>query len=655
MSATIMLAAKHQEQQAPRRVVDGDEQVRMLMLLEQVATLANRSSNPAPLLKIIVALVCNHFGFVGGNALICEGGDGEVVLRGCGAAYAADEDGGRDFIEASNRFSIWACAALPGRLLLDPVASYLTNLPKTGNFSRYRETRDLGARAMIAVPILVDDTVVGAFEFFVDEADPADGRRLDLLCHIGGEVAPVFRRAQLESQLRIDAVIDATTGLPNRAMFEARLNEMFADAISENRPGPTLMVVEFEGIKQVRDTSGFLASNLLLVEIASRIAHLIKEFGAADRQLLHYAHTIMFARMGGNDFAISIDGPDRETLALEIADAIHYNLRSLDCNLRATAHISASIGIAHDNRSYACADEILRDADFAMYHAQARGTDHSFVFDQDMRAANQATAGLVFELQDAIRHQQFILHYQPIYLLGGQQVVGVEALVRWRRRDGSLTMPNEFIAVAESHGLIAEIGNQVLREACRMMARLQSVADPGRRPYVSVNLSTYQLLQPDFLERVREILDETAIDPKQLAVEITESAAVIDLEQSVRMLTQLRAWGIKVGLDDFGTGYSSLSHLQDMPLDGIKIDRSFVMHQTDTSANWSIVTAILQMAKALRLRVIAEGIETEFQLNSLRALGCGLGQGNYVSLPVDEATINAMLTGKRKRRQKVRS
>ncbi len=648
MAASLMHAIKREAAphcQAVETVMPGnrDSQMRALMLIEQVASIANRSSDPGILLKIIVEITCLDMGFVAGNALIREGGEGEVELNGCDAAFATDGEAGAGFIEVSNRFSTWACATLPGRLLLDGVPSTLTNLQTRTNFSRHREAQAIGAQSMVAIPILIDGNVAGALEFFLEQSEAADARMIDILSHISGEIAHVFRRASKEAQLRRDAVRDAATGLPNRTMFETQLNLAFDAARDAQRPGPSLIVIEFEGLKRIRDIAGFQEADVLLCEMTQRIDRLVDEFGAADRLLLHYAHSIMFARIGGDDFAISIDGPDRENLCAEIAEAIHHNLRAHSGNKQGSPHITGSIGVAHDDGSYATSEEILRDADFAMYQAQTRGTHQTVIFDQLMRTNNQALAGVVTALQDAIRLHQFELFYQPIYTLANHHLVGVEALVRWRRADGTLTMPDDFIGIAEDHGLIGEIGSQALRLACKTIAALSSNMPEVYRPFVSVNVSTQQFLQPRFLEDVREIIDDTAIDPALLVIEITESAAIMNLEDTARLLAELRSWGVRVGLDDFGTGYSSLCHLQSLPLDGIKIDKSFVMDQTEANANWAVVTAILQMAKALDIRVIAEGVETEFQLDQLRELGCLVGQGYYFSRPVDRVGIAALL------------
>lgn len=619
----------------PPLVAPDDERVQTLMLLEQVASIANRSNDPVTLLIAVVQLTTQHFGFLAGNALLREGDEGELELRGCGAAYAHDLVSGSTLVDISNRFSTWGCATLPGRLLLDPAPSYLLNPATHASFSRHREAKAIGAARLIAIPILVDGAIVGALEFFDDVASPPTDHLLGVLQHVGGELAHVFRRVARESALRRDTIRDPITGLPNRAMLEARLAERFVAAREGGRLGPTIMVIEFEGLKHVRDMAGFKASDTLLIDVTHRVARLVDEFGAADRLLLHYAHDIMFARIGGHDFAISIDGPDCRALTSEIADAIHRNLRAHEHNRSGNPSLYPAIGIAHDDGSYSNAEELLRDADFAMYHAQTGGDGRSIIFNQQMRAESQAAAGIVSELKEAVRAHRFVLHYQPIYQLDSQRLIGFEALVRWQRNDGTLVMPDNFITLAENNGLIADIGTQALRQACQAIWPMIRDLPADKRPFVSVNVSTFQFLQSDFLAHVREALDDTGFEPRSLILEITESAAVQNLEYSRQLLAELRSWGVRVSLDDFGTGYSSLGHLQTLPLDGIKIDKSFIMSQTDQSANWTIVTAILQMAKALDIRVIAEGIESQFQHQQLCELGCAFGQGYLFSRPVD--------------------
>jgi EAL domain-containing protein (putative c-di-GMP-specific phosphodiesterase class I) len=250
---------------------------------------------------------------------------------------------------------------------------------------------------------------------------------------------------------------------------------------------------------------------------------------------------------------------------------------------------------------------------------------------------------LVNDLRTACENGDFILHYQPILALDTEQLVGFEALVRWKRGD-VIVPPSEFIAAAEESGVITLLGQWVMREACKTAVRWHKLV-PDREPplRISLNVAPRQFLQPTFVQQVREILNETGADPRWIGIEITESAAITKPHHTARVLEELRALNIQVGLDDFGTGYSSLSRLQTIPIDNIKIDQSFVRTQTRTNAQWSVVKAMLDLAHALQLRVVVEGLETEFQREELTAFGCEYGQGYLFSKPLTEEDAAALI------------
>jgi EAL domain-containing protein (putative c-di-GMP-specific phosphodiesterase class I) len=278
---------------------------------------------------------------------------------------------------------------------------------------------------------------------------------------------------------------------------------------------------------------------------------------------------------------------------------------------------------------------MLRDADLAMYEAKSRGSERTVTFDQKMRDNLESRLAMISGLREACERGGLLLHYQPILSLDTERLVGFEALVRWER-NGRLIPPSDFIPVAEESGVIVLIGKWVMREACRAAVRWNAQRSANDPLKISINVSPRQFLQPSFVQQVRDILEETGCQPAWISLEITETAAVMQPNRAISALEELRALDIQIGLDDFGTGHSSLSQLQTMPIDTIKIDQSFIRSQTEGKAQWSVVKAMLALAHSLELRVVVEGVETEFQRRELTAFGCEYAQGYLFSKPLRE-------------------
>ena len=610
-------------------------QLHCLSLLEAVASTANRSDNPLALLQMVVELICNHAGFAAGNALIRKGLAGETELHGCNAAYVTPGPGAEAFATACNQFSTWACATAPGRLLLDPESVCELAIDTSASFSRSREARDAGLHMLLAVPVIVESQVEAVLEFFSDSETPAPSQLIDILMLAAREIAFVFMRARKEEALRKDALVDRLTGLPNRVQFEVALRDSFKRATASARAGPTLIFIDIDGLKLVNDMYGHAAGDSVIEAMASRIQRVVLEFGAAERLFLHHVHQILLARLSGGEFTVMIEGPDQQNLATEIADELHRSLAVSHLYGKIPIRVSASIGIASDDGHYAHAHELLRDADAAMGRAKVESKGKTVVFDTPMRMATLDALRIEAELRHAIDRHQFEMHYQPICALETGQLVGIEALLRWRRSFDDLVTPDRFMTIAEEKGLIGQIGEQTLRQACRALRQIETLEGYDGKPFVSVNVSSSQFLAHDFPEMVESIVLDTGIKPEKLTLEVTENAAVSSLQRTADILARLRRFGVRIELDDFGTGFSSLSHLQSLPFDGIKIDKSFIVGQAAEESNWSIATAIMQMASAMGISVTAEGIETAFQHDKLRSLGCQFGQGYLLGYPCD--------------------
>jgi diguanylate cyclase (GGDEF)-like protein/PAS domain S-box-containing protein len=432
-------------------------------------------------------------------------------------------------------------------------------------------------------------------------------------------------------------VSDALTGLPNRILFLDRLGRAVERRKRDNRNLYAVLFLDLDRFKVVNDSLGHLIGDRLLIAIARRLQHCLR---ATDRGApFDSAHTI--ARLGGDEFTILLDDIRQVGDAIRVADRVQKML-ALPFNLDGhEVFTSASVGIAIGSREYETAEAVLRDADTALYRAKALGKARYEVFDVEMRDRAVARLRLDTDLRRAIERKDFQLYYQPIVSLQDGTITGFEALLRWPHWDRGLVYPADFIPVAEETGLILPMGWWALGEACRQLA-IWHERHPGEAPLtMAVNLSGKQFVQSDLLGHIQNILADAGVPASSLKLEITESTIIENTEAVIALLLQLKALGIQIAIDDFGTGYSSLSYLHRLPIDSLKIDRSFVSCLTEDSGE--IVRAIVGLAHNLKLDVIAEGVESVEQLEQLRAIGCEFGQGFLFSKPVEGTDVESLL------------
>ena len=425
--------------------------------------------------------------------------------------------------------------------------------------------------------------------------------------------------AKLQQVLRERAQHDLLTGLPNRAL----LHEQIASALARELPG-ALFVLDLDDFKEVNDRFGHAMGDDLLIEVSARLHGMLGEHG-------------LLARLDSDEFAVLLTGVDAAQVsrsAEEILVAMRRPVEVQQHELFATV----SIGLRELEPDLLTAD-VLRDAYLALHSAKAAGRDQLAAFDHKLREQRLATARTVERLRGAIERDELVVYYQPLIRLADEQLVGVEALIRWVPAGEKMIPPDQFIPAAEDSGLIVAIGAWVLRRSCQVVAQ-------WHRQYgavVSVNVSPRQLREPDFAEQVFDALRASALPPTALILEITEGVLVasgVVTEQAIGHLTTLREHGVRVAVDDFGTGYSSLAYLRDLPIDHIKIDKSFMPPPGDPDpAARTMVKAIIDLASGLKLGTIAEGVETPEQVQLLRELGCERAQGYFFArpLPEDEA------------------
>ena len=425
---------------------------------------------------------------------------------------------------------------------------------------------------------------------------------------------------ETKEHFRHAAFHDSLTGLPNRAMFTELLKAEIESSKRIDAHMFAVLFLDLDRFKNINDSLGHTHGDLLLVAFAERLERTLRPVDT-------------LARFGGDEFAILLSGMTDATDAVRVAQRIQDELTQpfvLDKN---SAFATASIGIALSSSGYDRADDILRDADIAMYRAKENGKARYELFDHGMHARAVSRLQLESDLRHAIEQKEFCVYYQPIVCLQTGRLAGFEALVRWNHPRRGIVSPADFIPVAEETGLIVPIGEWVLNEACGQVRQWQLDSPSHRSLSLSVNLSARQVAQPDLLERIKEALDTSKLNAHCLKLEITESVVMENAEAAALMFKQLRSLGVQLSIDDFGTGYSSLSYLHRFPLNYLKIDRSFVMRLTTDNDN-AIVRTISTLAQNLGMEVIAEGIETEEQYQQLKMLGCEFGQGYLFSHPV---------------------
>jgi diguanylate cyclase (GGDEF)-like protein/PAS domain S-box-containing protein len=441
----------------------------------------------------------------------------------------------------------------------------------------------------------------------------------------------ITQRKLAEAQLERQAFFDALTGLPNRALFMNRLQHLFHRA--RRTPGGLLFAVlyfDLDRFKSVNDGLGHLAGDELLVGLARRLEQ-------------HMRPSDTFARLGGDEFTILLEDISSEADATRVADRIKQELETPFVLAGHELYTSASIGIALSLSGYNRPEDMLRDADTAMYRAKAAGRSRHQIFDADMHERAMALLRLETDLRHAIERGELLAYYQPIIDLTNRTLLGFEALARWRHPERGLVPPDVFIPVAEETGLVGVIGELMLKEACQQMKTWQD-RYPRTPPLgISVNISTRQLGHAGLVDQVARILDETGLASGSLTLELTESTLMQSLKAGAGVIRQLHDMAVHVHIDDFGSGYSSLAYLQNLPVDTLKVDRSFVSAMDGTPQQTALVRAIVALARNLGMNVIAEGIETDEQADTLLTLRCQTGQGFLFSRPLPAAEAERLI------------
>jgi diguanylate cyclase (GGDEF)-like protein/PAS domain S-box-containing protein len=437
----------------------------------------------------------------------------------------------------------------------------------------------------------------------------------------------VSERRRLEEQLTLQAYSDGLTGLANRSRFRARVETALKVALARAEVG--VLFLDLDGFKAVNDAQGHHVGDELLGIVAKRLTNSVRP---GD----------LVARLGGDEFAILVTGPDAEEGAIWAAERVRRALAAPFVLDGRELALGASTGIAISDTGEETADQLLRNADLAMYRAKSRRNQSFVRFEAEMHDALLARMKAESDLRQAVTRGDLVMYYQPVVELSSRTVVGVEALVRWQHHERGIISPADFIDLAEETGLVGEIGRWALEESCRQGARWQKHAAPGGHFKMAVNVSARQF-DAALPRQVRDILSSTGMPGQALTLEMTESVLMDRTDEVVELLRRMKTLGLQVAVDDFGTGYSSLSYLSRFPVDILKIDKSFVQHLGNDSGKGELVHTIVRLGESLRLDTVAEGIETAAQCAALTAMGCIFGQGYLFSRPLPPEDIDALL------------
>ena len=550
----------------------------------------------------------------------------QVTLNSIGDAVISTDVGGRvtNLNTVAERLTGWSLEEAAGQPLEEVfrVADSTTRESVQNPMTlAIRENKTVGLTSNCV--LIRRDGTEAAIE---DSAAPIHDRR----GHVTGAVM-VFRDVSMARALSLKmahlAQHDSLTDLPNRILLNDRLTQALALA-RRHQQRLALLFLDLDRFKNVNDSLGHAIGDRLLQSVAGRLLACVRSSDTVSRQ-------------GGDEFVILLSEVARPEDAAVSAGKILLALSMPHRIDQQDLHLAASIGVVTCPEDGTEADTLLKHADLAMYRAKDSGRNTYRFFEPDMSGRTADRQSLESGLHRAIERHEFVLHYQPTMSLDSEELIGVEALIRWHHLQRGLVLPAQFVPIAEESGFIAAIGRWVLHEACRQSRAWREAGLPPMR--IAINISTVELRDKGFVERVGGILEEHGLVPRDLELELTETFLVHDSNSTAAVLQSLSDLGVRIALDDFGTGYSSLSHLKRFPIDTLKIDQSFVRNLATDADDASIVSAVIGMGKGMQIRVVAEGVETREQLAFLRKRGCPEGQGYYFSRPVSAREFTQLL------------
>jgi diguanylate cyclase (GGDEF)-like protein/PAS domain S-box-containing protein len=504
------------------------------------------------------------------------------------------------------------------------------------NFIDEKTQRKIRNGEVLSVPPKYNSTAPHFECTFIDK----NGEPKDMLCSLadvpGSEksvvsLADITELKEAERQIYHQAFHDTLTNLPNRALFMEHLSMALKRAKRRDNYYFAVLYLDIDRFKLVNDSLGHSVGDRLIAAFANRIQESLRDLD-------------ILARFGGDEFVILLEDIENSEYASGVADRLQQELKRPFNVEGKEVFAPASFGVVLNTRDYDDPEGIIRDADAAMYHAKENGKAQYKIFDKTLHKKALHLLERETDLRKAVNRDEFENHYQPIVDLQTASLVGFEALIRWNHPQLGLIYPGSFISIAEETGLIVPITKLIAQRACADLCRWQNQLKEELKLTMNINISSKHFLSPTLLDDIKDILYQTGMPPDQLKLEITETALMEDADETIRLVHRLKELGLHLVIDDFGTGYSSLSYLQRLPIDTLKVDRSFVSRiQSEPDGNRNIVEAIISLAHRLKMIVVAEGVETEEQFAILLEMNCQYGQGYLFSKPLSKSKIDKLI------------
>ncbi|MDP2682227.1 MAG: EAL domain-containing protein [Deltaproteobacteria bacterium] len=583
-----------------------------LTLLQSITQDISGANDFCAALEVVLRKVCEKTGWIMGEAWVPMP-DGSCLEYS--QAWYSRDSGLEEFRKASEKLTFPPGVGLPGSVWSSKQSVWIQDVTVDKNFPRSELAKKARIKGGVAIPVLAHDAVVAVMSFFVYEEKKEDKRFVGLISAVASQLGIFIQQKQSEERINYLAYHDILTGLPNRLMLHDKIEEAISGARKEGR-SIALFIIDLDHFKDINDTLGHQHGDTLLVSIADRLKNIFADTGTVSR-------------LGGDDFTVILPGADVETVS-RFVDKITKSLDEPfligDIPINTTACIGVSFFPGHGEDTHT----LLRRADIALHEARKQGSNWA-IYSPEYEKFSSGHLALIGVLRHAIDSNQMFLLYQPKIDLKTSKVIGVEALVRWQHPTNGVIPPDQFIFLAEHSGLIKQLTSWVIGEALCQARGWQSA---GRDISVAANLSVRSLYAPMFLDQTKGLLATWGVDPGRLRLEITESVIMSDPELAMEIITQLTIMGVRFSIDDFGIGYSSLKYLQRLPVDEIKIDKSFVMKMLSDENSLKIVHSTIELAHSLGLKVVAEGVESQETMDRLASLGCDAAQGYFISRPI---------------------
>jgi diguanylate cyclase (GGDEF)-like protein len=630
-------AREEAEAIAERGLRDLFQRQQEIGLLESIAVAANEAASVEDAMRRALDAVCRYTGWPLGHLLLVRAG----APLDSTAIWHDDSAGRFDALRTlSETIAFTEAIGLPGQVVRTAAPAWANaGAPNAGDYPRMPLMVELGLASLFAFPVVIGNEVVAVLEFVSREVQTPDDSMLRLMAQIGTQLGRVIERRRAQDRLVHDALHDPLTQLGNRKLFLDRLEHFLVRSQRIPDYQFAVLFVDLDRFKAINDGLGHQAGDQVIVATAQRLSACLRQNDMVVRDAADADFVV--SRLGGDEFTILLDNIANAATPIRVAERLLQALAVPFTVGEQKVFVTASIGIALSSSGYEDVQMMLRDADIAMYHAKQNGRARWMMFDQTMQEGALRRLTLEAELRLAVDANQLFLQYQPIITPRNGMISGFEALLRWRHPVLGMISPVEFIPVAEEVGLIKRIGSWVLEEACRQLRCWQR--ERAAPLSMSVNVSATQLAGGELVDVVKRVLAQSGIAHGSLKLELTESAVMADADHALAVFKELKALGVRLSLDDFGTGYSSLSHLRRLPIDTLKIDRSFVSAMDSHSDKRQIAEVVVMLARTLGLDVVAEGVETRAELDILREMGSDFVQGYFYFRPLDHGAATLAL------------